>query len=80
MKEERNPNRILDKLDAMDAKLHSIDKTLVKQEENLAEHMRRTKLLEDKLQPVEDHVKYMHGALKLLIVVSIVFGIMKAVM
>lgn len=42
--------RIIDKLKEMDKRLMSIDTTLVKQEGNLAEHMRRTDLLEKRVE------------------------------
>ena len=52
------------KLDKIEETLFRIDKTLVKQEANLSEHMRRTELLEGELkhlgkefEPVQDHVK-----------------------
>ena len=71
------PNRILDKLDKLDDRLNSIDKTLVKQEENLAEHMRRTNILEKKLEPVEDHVKFVKNMGKLIGFLGIIGGIVK---
>lgn len=37
------------KLDALDSRLDSVDKTLVKQELNLNEHMRRTEIAEQNL-------------------------------
>jgi hypothetical protein len=48
--------RVEDKLDKLDERLDGLDRTLVKQEENLKEHMRRSDLLEKKLIPVETHV------------------------
>ncbi len=39
-------DRIEDKLSSTDDKLDAVDKTLIKQEKNLEEHMRRTELLE----------------------------------
>lgn len=59
------------KLDNIEKTLIRIDKTLVKQEANLGEHMRRTALLEGELkhlseefEPVQDHVKNVKFALK----------------
>lgn len=46
----------------LDERLHSIDKTLVKQEENIAEHIRRTELLEQDLKPIKSHVNQVKGA------------------
>lgn len=74
---------ILDQLQKMDAKvdkiddrLTSVDKTLIKQEMNLAEHMRRTDLLESDLKPVKRHVVMLEGGLKLMGVVSLVIGLL----
>lgn len=65
--------RILDKLDGLDDKLSTVDKTLVLQEANLREHMRRTDLLEEgvnklnlDLKPLENHVTYVNNIFKFL--------------
>lgn len=79
---------VLSKLDKLDEKvdktndrLNSMDKTLVKQEENLKEHMRRTDLLEGDLKPIKKHVAVMNGAFKVLgicgTIVAIAVGIVK---
>lgn len=39
--------------------------------EDLAYHIKRTDLLEDKLQPVEDHVKFVHKAGGILFAVAL---------
>lgn len=70
-------NRVIAQLDKLDDKLESVDKTLVKQEENLREHMRRTELLEkqheqlqseihEELEPVKAHVNQVKGIAKFL--------------
>lgn len=63
--------RILDKLDEMDKRLDEINVTLVKQEGNLQEHMRRSEanekaveLLQSQLEPVKDHVKSVNAILR----------------
>lgn len=43
--------------------------------EQLAEHMRRTRLVEEQLAPVKKHVAQMDGALKLLGVLSLLAGL-----
>ena len=79
-------NRIEKKLDSIESKLSDIDKTLVRQEENLKEHMRRTELneiavekLSLALEPVRTHVSQVEGVAKFLgvfaVLVSIVAGI-----
>ncbi len=57
--------RILDKLDEMDKRLDNIDVTLAKQHVSLEEHIKRTNLLEEKLDPVEKHVHGVNVILKL---------------
>lgn len=86
---------VLDKLEKLDEKadkhtehLHSIDKTLVKQESNLEAHMKRSDLLEQSQNDLKDAVKPIlkvytvaWGILKIVgaigILVGIVVGIMK---
>lgn len=61
------PFKTLDtKLDKLDERLDSVDKTLVRQHEQLKYHIQRTNLLEAKFEPVEKHVNMVHGALKLI--------------
>lgn len=66
---------ITDVLSKIEDRLDSIDKTLVKQETNLEEHMRRTEIMEDKINPIEAHVHQMRGAGKLLGLLALVAGI-----
>ena len=40
-------DRVVVQLDKLDDKIDNVDKTLIKQEENLREHMRRTEILEE---------------------------------
>lgn len=49
------------KLDKIDDRLGSIDTTLVKQEVNLREHMRRTELLEKELAPIKSSIAEAKG-------------------
>lgn len=74
-------DRLEDKIDKVSEVLVCIDKTLVKQEENLKEHMRRTNLLEQALEPVENHVsnvtflfKFFTGCIAIL---GVLIGILK---
>jgi archaellum component FlaC len=79
-------NRVADNLDKLDDKLDGIDKTLVKQEENLREHMRRTEILEsqhrdlkieihDEIKPIKSHVEQVKGISKFLIVIIPIIAI-----
>lgn len=54
--------------------IHNIDKTLDRNTASLELHMKRTDLLEKKLEPVEKHVAAMNGAFKLLGVLSLLVG------
>lgn len=61
------------KLDKLDERLDSIDRTLVRQQASLEEHMRRSELNEkavsvitDKLEPVIVHVAIMQSVIRLL--------------
>ncbi len=74
--------KLENKVDIIDNRLDSVDKTLVKQEANLGEHMRRTELAEKNIsnvrkdiEPVKRHVAYMEGALKGIGIVGILMGI-----
>ena len=73
--------RIESKVDKLDDRLDTSEKVQVKQEANLAEHMRRTALLEEGLKPVQKHVTRVEGGLKLLglisVVVEIIVGVAK---
>ena len=55
--------------------IREIDLTLVKQEQQLAEHIRRTNLLEEKMKPLESHVNHMQAGFKLLAFGSLIIGI-----
>lgn len=85
--------RVIDKLEKLDEKmdkkfdrveerLDSMDKTLVKQEENLKEHMRRTELAERSiekmdtdLKPIKKHVDMLQGVFKFIGLIATVVGI-----
>lgn len=75
-------DKVNNKLDQIIDKQYSIDKTLVKQEASLSEHIRRTDLLEKKiemtdndLRPVIRHVNGMKFLGKSLVVLSLIIGI-----
>lgn len=57
-------SRVLDKLDEMDKRIDSIDITLAKQHLSLEEHIKRSNMLEAKLEPVEKHVQSVNAVLK----------------
>lgn len=82
-----NFEKIESKIDRLDERLDCIDKTLVRQEENLRQHMYRTELLEDSVQmlrdefkPVKDSVAQAKGALKLIGILGVIAAIISAVL
>jgi hypothetical protein len=64
------------KLEQIESTLHSIDKTLALNTQQLAEHMRRTSLLEKEITPIARHVQQMQGAGKLLAVLALIATIL----
>lgn len=78
--------RILDKLDILDTRLDSVDKTLIKQEANLDKHIMRTDQNEimiqeifEQIKPIQKHINYVEGILKFIGVLSILTGIAVAI-
>lgn len=61
-----------EKLDRIDGNIEQIKITLAKQHEQLSSHIRRTELLEARMEPVEKHVWLVAGALKLVSVLALV--------
>ena len=68
------------KVDKLDERLDDVDKTLIRQHASLEEHIRRTDLLEKKLEPVEDHVKQVQGGVKLIGFLSLGLGVVVTIM
>ena len=69
---------IYKKLDILDMRVDSIDKTMIKQEINLADHMKRSDALEammsqlrKDMRPIEKHVLMIEGVIKFLGILSI---------
>jgi len=73
MSDEQN-----DRLNNIEKCLYEIDKTLTINTEHLAEHMRRTAIMEEELRPVTKHVDQMRGAGKLLALLALVATIVSA--
>jgi len=78
--------RILDKLDILDGRLDSVDKTLIKQEANLDKHIMRTDQNEimiqeifEQIRPIQKHINYVEGILKFIGVLSILTGVAVAI-
>ncbi len=82
MIEKEELNKIHNKLDVLDTRLDSIDRTLVGQHEQLKHHIKRTDQGETRLNHIENmmtqvvlkHINQVDGALKLLGVLSLLSG------
>lgn len=57
---------IFEKLDQINEKQATMTETQIRHEENLKEHMRRTELLENEFHPVREHIIQVRGAVKVL--------------
>jgi hypothetical protein len=62
------------RLEEIERLLASLDKTLALNTAHLDEHIRRTEILEDQIQPVTKHVEQMRGAGKLLAILALIAG------
>lgn len=74
-------------LDKFESTLNSIDKTLIRQEESLKEHMRRTELAEASinqlkadLKPVEEHVNGIKAFVRIFAAMGIIIGTVTAIL
>jgi len=63
---EKDLERLEEKLDKIDERLNSIDVTLAQQAVSLDTHIKRTDLLEDKVDRVDTYMKWQQGAWKLI--------------
>lgn len=63
------------KIDKILEKIHSIDITMARNTASLEAHMKRTDLLEKKLEPVENHVSLINASFKVFGAVGAVIGI-----
>jgi archaellum component FlaC len=59
-------DRFENKIDSIHDRLGSIDVTLAKQSVILDEHVKRTNLLEQKLEPVETYIKTIKSVVKII--------------
>lgn len=60
-------NKLEDRLQSLDNSLKEINITLVKQEQQLSYHIRRTDLLEDRVQPLESFYYKALGGISVLV-------------
>lgn len=72
-------NRLEDKIDRMSDKITSIDVTLAKQSVILEEHVKRSNLLEEKMEPLEKHVHMVNGVSKFLVLVGVLVAVIEGI-
>jgi hypothetical protein len=79
--------QLFNKLDKLDERLDSVDRTLIKQEANLEEHMRRSlaneeavNLLSQQLKPLNKHVIMVESIFKFVGAISVLLGIVLGVL
>lgn len=72
-------NRLESKLDRLDERLDRIDVTLAAQHVSLAEHIRRTQILENHMEPVRTHVTMVKGVAKAIGLLALGGGIAQGV-
>lgn len=72
--------RLEDKVDVVVEKIGEINVTLAKQSVILEEHVKRTNLLETKIEPIEKHVIMVHGILKFIGLLAVIAGIMEVIL
>jgi chromosome segregation ATPase len=80
-------DKLNEKLDSIEREVVEIKLILVKQEENIRHHIRRTDLAEENLKelreqirPIEKHVQHVEGALKLLGGISVFVAFVVAIL
>lgn len=67
------------KLDQIQEDVTEIKVTMARNTASLELHMRRSDLLEQKIEPLEKHVNMVNGALKLLSLLGIITAIVAAI-
>jgi hypothetical protein len=63
------------KIDYIVENIGAINKTLEFQAKQLEEHIKRTNMLEDRLKPIEDHVKFIQGLMRLIAYCATIAGL-----
>lgn len=60
-------------------RLSSIDSTLAAQHETLKEHIRRTELLEEAIEPIKKHISMSTGIIKFVSFLAVVATVAEAI-
>jgi hypothetical protein len=69
-----------DKIDYVVEQIGGINKTLEFQAKQLEVHIKRTELIEQRMVPVEDHVKFIQGLVKLSLYLASIGGFVVGVL
>jgi hypothetical protein len=69
--------RLETKIDQIGDKMSSIDITLAVLTESVVHHVKRTDILEAKIEPLDKHVAMVNGALKALGVIALILGLIE---
>jgi hypothetical protein len=71
--------RIERKLDMMNETMKKMEVTQAVQAKDIAEHIRRTNILEESLKPIVTHHGYLIGVYKFFLLLGVLAGAVKAV-
>lgn len=69
--------RLESKIDVLGHDLKAIDKTLLRNTLSLEDHMKRTRMIEEQLEPVKKHVDLMNNIAKIIVFIGILAAIYK---
>ncbi len=69
-----------DKLNYVVEQIGGINKTLEFQSKQLETHIKRTELLENRISPIEDHVKFIQWLVRITVYLSTVGGLVVAIL
>jgi len=75
---EKQWEMLFQKIEKMDSRLDDINVILAKQQASLDEHVRRTLLLENRMDPIEKHVSFVNAAFKLIVGAGTLVGVYAA--
>lgn len=64
--DEFTSKKLIKDVEHIKRSLANVDKTLALQHQSLETHIKRTNLLEQKLEPVEQHVEQVRGVVKFM--------------
>jgi len=72
-------DRVESKIDIIQEKISLIERLMERNTVSLEHHIKRTDLLEEKLEPVENHVKLINGIVKILLGLAALTALLKIV-